>query len=88
MSQICDLFSALSKQKDYQLPICCYFNQIKKETTKLFCFLLGIFFNLKIPKLLRNLAAMLLLSNMALTVLRHFKQFLYTQVLRAHILFC
>ena len=31
--------SALSKQKDYQLPICCYFNKVKKEITKLFCFL-------------------------------------------------
>ena len=31
--------SALSKQKGYQLPICCYFNKIKKEITKLFCFL-------------------------------------------------
>ena len=26
---------ALSKQKDYQLPICCYFNKVKKEITKL-----------------------------------------------------
>ena len=30
---------ALLKQKDYQLPIWCYFNKIKKEIGKLFCFL-------------------------------------------------
>ena len=30
--------SALSKQKDYQLPIICYFNKVKKKITKLFCF--------------------------------------------------
>ena len=31
--------SALLKQKGYPLPICCYFNKIKIEITKLFCFL-------------------------------------------------
>ena len=31
--------SALSKQKGYQLPICCYFYKRKKDITKLFCFL-------------------------------------------------
>ena len=27
--------SVISKQKDYQLPICCHFNKVKKEITKL-----------------------------------------------------
>ena len=34
--------SALSKQKEYQLPICCYFNKVKKEIAKLL--FLALFF--------------------------------------------
>jgi len=59
--------SALSKQKGYQMPICCYFNKIKKEITKLFCFLPWIFFQSEDTLIVAyNLAVMLLLSNMPL----------------------
>ena len=42
------IFTSLSKQKGYQLPISCYSNKIRKEITKLFCFIkLWIFFQSK-----------------------------------------